>query len=397
MKISVSSRPNIRLAALGLSVLAGYVSVLSTGPIAANMRLNQIDPARAAYWYSLMAAAGALVGALGYLCFGLISNRLLRAYGSRQPIFIGASAAIAVFGFLLSQANQILTIFLLWCLLQLPASALLAVGTAIVLEKLDQRRLGLASALFGVAGIIAIFYGALVGALTANEPTLVLLIGFGTASALVIPAALMREKSEPIQKTHIARARVTKPFALFLVSVFALMCAVAISSDYYLQVALRLTGNNLREAAALAQILSSSAAATFLLFGFIGGFLSRRKHLTISWYWLSILIASAGVVLISQPTQTWLVLFGSVILGAGNGLNIGLQLPVMKLVLGDRTKFGGESGVFNVVGVLASAIVPLLGATMISISPTNWTELLGITIAVFALVGALMARAIRVR
>ena len=399
MKTSASNTSTLRLAALAAAVLAGYVAVLSTGPVAANVRLTQIAPGESAFWYSVMAASGALVAAVSFIVFGRISNRLLEIRGSRQRIFIFSAVSLAPLILLVSAADSVPTILVVWCLLQIPAAAILSTSTAVVLELLPERLVGLASGLFGAAAVMAIFYGVVIGTVTKNDPTIVLATGVATALLLALPAALTRENTS-LKNTEPEAAPNTKPpkaFWMFLFATTFSLAVSALSNDYFFQLSFRLLDGNTEAAATLAQQLYAASAGVFLLCSIAGGLLAKRAARSLQLFKYSLLISAAGLALTTLVQETPTLLIGAILIGIGTGLNVGSQLPVMRLTLDGREELGQEAGIFNLASIAPAILVPSFAALLIIVSEENWPILLGASVTALAVLGAALARTIRIR
>lgn len=399
MKTSVSNTSTFRLAALASAVLAGYVAVLSTGPVAANVRLTQIAPGETAFWYSVMAASGALVAAVSFIVFGRISNRLLETKGSRQHIFIFSAVFLAPLSLLISAADSVPTLLVVWCLLQVPAAAILSTSTAVVLELLPERLVGLASGLFGAAAVMAIFYGVLIGTVTKNDPTIVLSTGVATALLLALPAALTRENTnlKTTEPEAAANAKTPKAFWIFLLATTFSLAVSALSNDYFFQLSFRLMDGNTEAAASLAQQLYATSAGFFLLCSIAGGLLAKRAARSLQLFKYSLLISAAGLALTTLIEETPSFLIGAILIGIGTGLNVGSQLPVMRLTLDGREELGQEAGIFNLASIAPAILVPSCAALLITFSEENWPIILGATVTALAVLGAALARTIRIR
>lgn len=391
-----SASSTSRLVSLWLAVLAGYVTVLATAPVAANVRLVQLDPVNATAWYSMIAASGALSAAIGYVVFGKLSNHLRNRRGTRQPIFIFSLLVLTPTGYLLSIADTVATIWVLWCVVVLPASAILSASTAIVLEVTPMHRIGLASGLFGAGAVIALLYGVVIGTVSNNNPQIVLLVGTLTAAALCIPAAIQKENVAEVTAANDKKFRVTKPFALFLVGTFAAMAALAVFNDYFFQIAKRLDGSNVQAVAELAQGFIAVSSVALLLGSIVGGLLTRTARQSRTLFMVSLLLAALALLAMSLAPNANFVMVAAFVGGGSAGLNLASQLPFMKASLGEKAELGLESGAFNLVSVVPSILMPAIGALLVNVSPQNWLLFMSLFVLTLALVGLALARAIRV-
>lgn len=395
---SESKTPLRRVVALSMAVLAGYVTVLSTGPVAANVRLTQITP-DSALWYSIMAASGAVVAAISFIVFGRISNRLLETRGSRQSIFIFAAIALAPTALLLSVADSLPTILALWCFIQIPSAALLSAATAVVLELVPERLVGLASGLFGAAAVLAIFFGVAVGTVFRNDPTPVLFVGLAMATLLATPAALTREqtalRSQVTETKH--STRTPRTFWIFLFAASASLAASTLSTDYYYQLVLRILDQDAAQAAAVTQAIYPASASAFLVASIAGGLIAKKAKPSIFIFTYSLPITAAGVLLVSFSQNITLLFVGAIVTGLSTGFNVGSQFPLLRITLQGRQELGREAGIYNLTSMVPSILVPAFGALLISGIGADWPLVLGSVIAALALTGAALARTIRIR
>lgn len=391
-----SAFSKLRLVVLSMAVLAGYVTVLAIGPVAANVRLVELDPVNATTWYSMIATSGALSAAIGYFVAGRLSNNLRNSRGTRQPIFIASVVILAPAGFLLSIADSVATLWVLWCVVTFMAASILSVSTAIVLEITPTHRIGLASGLFGAGAVVAMLYGVLVGTISSNNSTVVLLVGTLTAAALTIPAALQKEKASSEVASVSNKFRVTKPFALFLVGTFAAMAAIAVFNDYFFQIAKRISGQDTRLVAELAQEFIALSSIALLTGSLLAGVLLRTPRQARTLFIVSLLVAAFALLAMSIAPSAEFIRVAAFVGGGAAGLNLASQLPFMKASLGDKAELGLESGAFNLVSILPSIAMPAIGAVLVSVAPDQWLLFMSVVVLIIALIGSAMARAIRV-
>jgi MFS family permease len=375
-----------------MAVLAGYVTVLSTGPVTANVRLSQIAGNDATFWFSLLAASGALTAALAFLFFGRLSDRIVRAGGSRRHIFLYAAIALAPIGWFISLANSVELLLILWCLMQLPSAAILSVGTAMALEKLPKKYLPLVSSLFGAGGVLAILYGVVIGTLTRNDTASVLLIGSATAVALALPAAFMKEdvvKTDHLNATT-QKLRLPRPFISFLFATASSLAVSAMANDYFYQLSSRIQGLSQAEVASNSQLLFGISAVAFLVSTLSFGILARSAKLHFRVFIGSLVVSAAGLISLALSGDPVALGFGAAVIGIGTGANIAAQFPVLRGLFSNDQELGSQAGIFNMVGVLPSIAVPALGALLVTVSGQNWPMVLGFSIAALALGSALL-------
>ena len=392
MKTWDSKTPALRVIALSMAVLAGYVTVLSTGPVAANVRLTQIVPGNATFWYSILAASGALTAAVAFVWFGRLSNRIVRAGGSRRYVFLYAALALAPIGWLISIADSLPMILILWCLMQLPAAAILSAGTAMALERLPQKHLALVSSLFGAGAVLAILYGVLIGTLTDNHPERVLLIGSATAVALALPAGFMRDETNTVAVLDEVKpkARVSRSFISFLIATTSSLAVSAMANDYFFQLSSRIDGLKLAEAASLSQRLFATSAVAFLVSTLLLGVLGLGAPKSRRVFALSLAVSAFGLVVLALSKSPETLVFGAVLIGVGTGANTAVQFPVLRGIFASNHELGSQAGLFNMVGVLPSIAVPAFGALLVVGFGQTWPIILGFSIATLCLVAGLL-------
>ena len=362
--------------------------VLSTGPIAANALLYEIDKANAAVDYGMMAASGALVSAIVFGVSGPIHNRLIRRFGSDRSIYLGALGITPLLGLLLSQASTVPSMLLAWCLVQVPAASLLAATTAQALERVEGKRLSLVSAMFGLSGVVALLYGSFLGGLFGDDLRGLIVAAFATATLMIIPASTIRERREVLTKPSSTRGRITRPLVAVLVGVFATLATVALSVDFYLQLNLRL-GFDAKVSAGNAFSMSSVSSGVYLLVVLATGILVRTFSIARKLFIVSFPLMAVGLALLAIAPVLEVALVGAAVIGIGTALNVATQLSLFRQASGSTELMGNQAGIYNVLSVLPGILVPAIGAALALGGGRFWTSYLALGIAMLSLLAGL--------
>jgi hypothetical protein len=70
---------------------------------------------------------------------------------------------------------------------------------------------------------------------------------------------------------------------------------------------------------------------------------------------------------------------------------------VLRLTLPGREEVGREAGIFNLASLIPSIVVPAFAAFVIGSTGFDWPITIGSIVAVIAVIGAALARTIRIR
>ncbi|WP_436524516.1 MFS transporter [Actinoplanes sp. HUAS TT8] len=330
---------------------------------------------------ALVTAIGAAASLLANPLWGALSDRL----GSRRPIFV-AGTVVGVAGLLvLSVADTRGPMIGGWVLVQVGLNGPLAALAAMIGDRVPERQRGTVGALFGVAQIVGVVLGT----------ALAVAVGQGTpgyiAVAVAVPAlgaALLlihREPARVAEKTRITLRWPGSQFAWAWLIRFLLNLVnalVLVYLFYYLSDEI-----GVADAATWVLVLTVVNVLFAGIFGFAGGVLSDRWERRKIFVAVAAVVLAAGTALLALVPVVAVAIAASVLVGAGWGAYVAVDMAVITQVLPDAETRATMLGVANIAGTLPQLLAPVIAApivTRLGGYPTLY--LLTAAIAVLALV-----------
>jgi MFS family permease len=340
---------------------------------------------------------------------GALSDATRSRFGRRTPWMVGG--ALLTSGFLLGlpMAQSVLTVALVWLVVQVGVNALQAAATAIVPDRYPATRRGNVSAMIGVGITIGNAVGVIVAGGTATRG----LLPYAVLSVLVLAIVgtfVLVNRDEP--STHLPRERSTAreflrgfwvsprqhpDFAWAFVSRFLMVIGFYGAQTYGLYI--------LRDYIGLSDAESNSFAATMgvvLLVGVLlsamgSGWLSdkvgRRKPFIV---WSSIVMSLALAIPLFVPTTTGVLAY-AFLLGLGFGVYISIDLALMTEVLPTRlqgeSSAGRDLAILGLATTLPQAMSPSIAAALVTL--TGGYPVLFVSGIVFVMLGAVAVRPIK--
>jgi MFS family permease len=266
---------------------------------------------------------------------------------------------------LLSGAGSAAAMTLGWVLVQVGLSGPLAALAAILADRVPPPQRGTVGALFGVAQIAGVVLGTAVAVAAADVR-----LGY-LALAVAVPAllaALVIVHREPpvtaVTAGASTRPRITAPFAWVLLLRFLFNLANAlllVYLYYYLDDRVGVPEpDTLVLVVTVVNVVVTAAAAI------AGGVLSdrlRRRRVFVAG---AALVLAAGFVLLALVPTVPAALTGAVLLGAGWGLFVAVDLAIVTGVLPDAGSQATMLGVANVAASLPQLLAPALAALLVT-------------------------------
>ncbi|KUL32415.1 MFS transporter [Actinoplanes awajinensis subsp. mycoplanecinus] len=317
---------------------------------------------------ALVTAVGAGASLIANPLWGVLSDRM---GARRRPIFV-AGTVVGVAGLLvLSAADSRALMMTGWVLVQVGLNGPLAALAAMIGDRVPERQRGTVGALFGVAQIVGVVLGtALAVAVGQGAPGYI-------AVAVAVPALgaallLLRDGHDGRGVARVAAGptnwsvllRPGAQFAWAWVIRFLLNLVnalVLVYLFYYLSDRVGVT-----DAATWVLILTVVNVLFAGLFGFAGGVLSDR------WQRRKVFVVAAGVILAAGTTLMALfpvvavVIVASVLVGAGWGAYVAVDMAVITHVLPDAETRATMLGVANIAGTLPQLLAPVVAAPIVT-------------------------------
>ncbi|WP_221325236.1 MFS transporter [Actinoplanes sp. L3-i22] len=309
---------------------------------------------------ALVTAIGAAASLVANPLWGALSDRL----GSRRPIFI-AGTVVGVAGLLvLSVAEARGPMITGWVLVQIGLNGPLAALAAMIGDRVPERQRGTVGALFGVAQIVGVVLGtALAVAVGQGAPGYI-------AVAVAVPAlgaALLLMHREPALRSERSGISLHWPggqfawawlirFLLNLVNALVLVYLF-----YYLSDAVGVT-----DAATWVLVLTVVNVLFAGIFGFAGGVLSDRWQRRKVFITVAALVLAAGTALLALVPVVAAAIVASVLVGAGWGAYVAVDMAVITHVLPDAETRATMLGVANIAGTLPQLLAPVIAAPIVT-------------------------------
>ena len=340
---------------------------------------------------------------------GAFSDATRSRFGRRTPWMVGG--ALLTSGFLLGlpMAQSVLTVALVWLVVQVGVNALQAAATAIVPDRYPAARRGGVSAMIGVGITIGNAVGVIVAGSTATRGVL----PYAVLSALVlVVVGLFVVVNRDPSSTHLPRERTSAKeflrgfwisprqhpdFAWAFGSRFLMVIGFYGAQTYGLYI--------LRDYIGLSDAASNSFAATMgivLLAGVLlsalgSGWLSdrvgRRKPFIV---WSSAVMSVALAIPLFVPTTTGVLAY-AFLLGLGFGVYISIDLALMTEVLPTRVQGESSAGrdlaILGLATTLPQALSPSIAAALVTL--TGGYPVLFVSGIVFVMLGAVAVRPIK--
>jgi MFS family permease len=315
---------------------------------------------------ALVTAYGAAAALLATPLWGAASDRLRSRFGRRRPILV-AGAVIGVAGLaVLSGAGSVPVMVVGWVLVQTGLSGPLAALAAILADRVPPEQRGAIGALFGVAQIAGVVLGTAV-AVAAGDVR----IGY-LALAVAVPAlvaSLVLVHREPASgslgtATPATRPRITPPFAwVWLIRfLFNLANALLLVYLYYYlddQVGVADPGPVVLLVTVVNVLVTAAVAIT-------GGILSDRWGRRRSFAAAGAVVLAAGFTVLALVPAVPAVLAAAVLLGAGWGLFVAVDLAIVTGVLPDAGSQATMLGVANIAASLPQLVAPALAGVIVT-------------------------------
>ncbi|MFI1995850.1 MFS transporter [Actinoplanes sp. NPDC020271] len=309
---------------------------------------------------ALVTAIGAAASLVANPLWGALSDRL----GSRRPIFI-AGTVIGVAGLVvLSAADARAPMIGGWVLVQIGLNGPLAALAALIGDRVPERQRGTVGSLFGVAQIVGVVLGtALAVAVGQGAPGYI-------AVAVAVPAlgaALLVIHREPVrisEKPGISLRWPGSQFAWAWLIRFLLNLVnalVLVYLFYYLSDEVGVT-----DAATWVLVLTVVNVLFAGIFGFAGGVLSDRWERRKIFVAVAAVVLAAGTALLALVPVVAVAIVASVLVGAGWGAYVAVDMAVITQVLPDAETRATMLGVANIAGTLPQLLAPVIAAPIVT-------------------------------
>lgn len=318
-------------------------------------------------------AAGAVVALCANIVFGSLSDRSRSRFGRRTPFMIAGAIASGTCLFLVSVAQQAITIIVAWCGLQLFLNALLSPTLATLSDRIPGNLRVRMSVAYGLGTTTGNALGTMLGAMFHEQKT----VGFAVAACLLAldglivtsiwpkePSAANLPKAgdgvAAILKSFKPPTRGASDFYKALVGRFCLMLAYNMVFAYQLYILESYLGQDAKQAAATIAVLSSCTMAASLTGMIVSGIIAER------WGRRKPLLVIAAMLLAVGFMTPWMVpsvpgfyIYG-VLAGLGYGTYNASNQALSIDVLPNKDEAGKGLGILNLAntsGMILAAVI----------------------------------------
>ena len=374
-----------RLMSFLLPATVGMIAVYqAVQQILIPSQLEAIDPVNKVGNLALLTTFVAIASMIGIPLGGALSDRTRSRFGRRTPWIVGTAAVSGVLMIALGFTGNLVVLGILFTALWLTSNMYQGALTAVLPDRVPERRRGWAAALIGLATPIGVLVGVNVAGqagpaagyaiiatlLVVTAIAFVLFAREGSSLDIPVPVKTTRSLGHGIADFFSAFR--TRDYSLAFISRFALFLSYATVSGFlfftlsdYIGEDQLPDGDPGKAVATLltATVLGWVGVATVL--GWVADKIDRRK--------LFVSIAAVGLaftmfVPILMPTWTGMLIY-SVLLGVFIGTYFAVDLALMSLVLPNKLTEGRDLGILNVAvglptilsGAVAAGIITFLG------------------------------------
>lgn len=356
---------------------------------------------------ALVTGWGALASLVANPVWGAVSDRGRSRWGRRRPVVV-AGTVTAVGGFVvLASATTPAAMAVGWVVAQIGLNGPFAALAAMIADRVPERQRGLVGALFGIAQTLGVVLGTAVAVLAGEGPAGYVALAVGVPALVV--AILLVHREGPVaprpggpgpvdagpspagagQRVPLRALRPTRAFAWAWTVRFVLNLVNALVLLYlyfYLQ-----DGVGVTDTGTWVLVVTVVFALTTTVAAAVGGVVSdrtgRRRVFVLAG---AVTIAVGAAVLATAPGLP-VVIGAAVLVGAGWGLYVAVDLAILTQVLPDPTTRATMLGVGNVASALPQVLAPVVAAPVVT-TLGGYPTLYGLAAALCALAVAALSR-----
>jgi MFS family permease len=393
--------------------LAGFSTSAIYGGVGAAVMAKQIagfpsmTQAAAVGVLATIATIAAVSGVLSQPTFGWLSDRTRTRFLGRRNVWVlfgGVAGAVALV--LTGLASNPIALGVAWVIAAWPVNAVQGITLATVPERVPIRIRARLTAVNGMASIVGISLGTIVGALlqvkVAYAALAVQLLVAGVLFALLTHDVTRDAPPRPdVPASRGARSRFpgfrsAPDFWWTFVGRFLAIGAYSVAGGLQLFALRDHFGLGTTEAASLAITrVATVSTLTLIVSAVVGGILAdkfgRLKPFVIG---ASILFVPACAILTAVPTLTGAIA-GFGVLGLGFGAYVSVDGTLVTRVIPHLEDAGRDLGILNIANAGPGLIAPAVAGVVISTLGYSAMYVVAAALAVFASVAVMFVRGVR--
>ena len=380
------------LFSLSLSIMVAGLSSVCIKQLLLPIQTSQLAPHDTTNAFTLVASIGAVAGLLASPLVGALSDRTSLRCGRRRP-WIALGMVTAVMGMsLMAWSGSIPMLVLGEIFAQVGVDTLLAVTTAIIPDQIPLSQRPFISASVGVAPNV----GGVIGLFLVSHVTDTRLIWQGYllmafVSLLCVMLFLLSLHDPPVVRTELPPPFHLKSFVVSFVAPLGRKdFCLAVSSRCCAYLSFTLLGaytlfylvGKLHEATPVAATnlatLQFLSTGVLILAALVSGWLSVRLNRLKP----CVIAGAAGMAIglgVMSLVPTWSgLLMAEVLFGAGLGLYLGVDIALAVRLLPSQDARGKDLGLMYAAIYLPLIVSPLIGGTVLTLSPGNFAVIFAI-------------------
>ncbi len=316
---------------------------------------------------------GAVASLVANPLWGLLSDRMSTRGPRRRPVLVAGALVGAAGLVVLALAHDVPVMVLGWVLVQLGLNGPFAALIAMIADRVPAERRGLVGSLFGVAQIAGVVAGTAV-AVALDEGALGYVALAVAVPLLLVAIVLLREEG-------VARSEAPPEAAGFRAVLAGLRPTAAFAWAWTLRLLLNLVnalvlvylyyyladGVGVGDPGTWVLVLTLVNVAVTAVGAGVGGAwsdrIARRKVFVVA----AAAALAAGAVLFAAFPVLPVVIGAAVLIGAGWGLFVSVDVAIITQVLPSDRSTGAMLGVANIASALPQALAPLIAVPLVTI------------------------------
>ncbi|GAB2577517.1 MFS transporter [Microlunatus antarcticus] len=399
----------LKLRRLSIGLALVYVAILAInsgglGILIPNL-VSEIDPDRKVANLAIVTTVAFLANVFAQPVAGALSDATRSRFGRRTPWMVAGALLASGFMVGLPLAGSVVTIAIVWLVVQLGVNALQAAATALVPDRYPAQQRGGVSGLIGVGITVGNAVGTVVaGSLAGRGMLPYVLLG---SLVLVVVAGFVVLNRDRSSRDDVVAARVGigaflrgfwvdprqhPDFGWAFAARFLMVIGFYGAQTYSLYILRDYIGLSDEAsnafAAKIGVVLLGGVLLSALTSGVLSDRIGRRKPFIV---WASVVMALGLAVPLAFPTTTGILVY-SFLLGLGFGAYISIDLALMTEVLpssmtSSASSAGRDLAILGLATTLPQALSPSIAAGLVSL--TGGYPVVFVAGIVFVLLGAL--------
>lgn len=390
--------------ALALGVVLWLGPYLGVNAVLLPARVAEIAPADKAAVVALLATSAMVVATIANILFGALSDLTRSRWGRRTPWIVVGSVASAAMLLVVSSADSVGMLVVIWCVYQFFLNAIVAPLIAVISDRVAPRHRGTISSVYALGYSAGLYGGQIVGAQFLGSLT----TGFVVLAALTlfsgpVAALLMREgSSQGMPKRSFDKRMLLDNFSfprhaardyyLALSGKFLIIAATFAISGYQLYILTDYMRLSKGETSLYVSLISLFLMITALIMSAVAGPISDRLHRRRLPVVVAAVLVAVGSFVPFLSAEPWTMLVYGVVAGIGMGAFNAVDQALNVEVLPNPDTAAKDLGILNLANTGGQILGPVLAAA--AITTLGYHAMFPVA-AALSLVGAVLILLIR--